>query len=80
MTREQIVLLIGFCVSIAPFIGVPLAWKKGIIFALGLLVIYLGYTLQRRRDTSTTHDSYQEKNGELHQTQSPVTHEEPYED
>lgn len=48
MSKETIVFIAGIVLTIAPFIGVPDAWRQYTIFGIGILLIGVGYALRRR--------------------------------
>ena len=53
MTRETLLIVLGICVLLSPFLGVPGAWLIRIDVLLGLAVAYIGYTLRPKKGTLT---------------------------
>ena len=49
MTRESVLILLGIFVTITLFIGLPLWLLKWILPFVGLVIIFIGYTLRRKR-------------------------------
>lgn len=47
MSRESLVLLLGFIVLLIPFSGFPLSWKQYALVAVGILLIFIGYSMRR---------------------------------
>lgn len=47
MSRESLVLLLGFLTLLTPFAGIPLVWKQYLLVVIGVLLIWLGYSLRR---------------------------------
>lgn len=41
------VLLLGLLTLAIPFAGIPLAWKQYILVAIGVLLMWIGYSLRR---------------------------------
>ena len=48
MSKETLVFLFGIILTILPFLGVPLLWRQYAIFAIGVLLIIIGYVLRRK--------------------------------
>ena len=48
MSKETLVFIFGFALTIVPFIGVPVLWRQYIIFAIGVFLLFIGYSLRRR--------------------------------
>jgi hypothetical protein len=48
MSKESLVFTFGVLLTIIPFLGVPILWRQYTIFALGALLILIGYSLRRR--------------------------------
>lgn len=47
MSKETIVFISGVLLTITPFLGVPESWRTGLVVALGVILILLGYALRR---------------------------------
>lgn len=47
MSKETLVFVIGFALTIIPFLGVPESWRQLTIAGLGGFLILLGYLLRR---------------------------------
>ncbi|MBP6881343.1 MAG: hypothetical protein KBC35_01850 [Candidatus Pacebacteria bacterium] len=48
MSKESLVFTFGILLTIIPFLGVPVLWRQYTIFAIGVLLILIGYSLRRR--------------------------------
>ena len=47
MSRQSLVLLLGFGVFFIPFLGLPTDWKDYLIIGMGIILIVVGYSLRR---------------------------------
>lgn len=47
MSKETIVFIAGVLLTVTPFLGVPESWRTGLVVALGILLVLLGYGLRR---------------------------------
>lgn len=47
MSRESIVFIVGILIIIAPYLGVPEAWKVYFFTGVGVLLMVIGYSLRR---------------------------------
>ncbi len=47
MTKETLVFFSGILLTLAPFLGIPEAWRQYVIAGLGILLIIVGYLLRR---------------------------------
>ncbi len=47
MSKETLVFIFGILLTIIPFLGVPVLWRQYIIFAIGVLLVFVGYSLRR---------------------------------
>ena len=47
MSKETLVFLCGILLTILPFVGVPEAWREYGVFAIGAVLIFIGYALRR---------------------------------
>lgn len=47
MSKETIVFISGILLTLVPFWGIPEEWRQYIIFAIGVLLILIGYILRR---------------------------------
>ena len=47
MSKETVVFIFGILLTIVPFLGVPEQWRQYAIFAIGVLLIVIGYALRR---------------------------------
>lgn len=47
MSKETIVFISGILLTIVPFLGVPVVWRQYAIFAIGVLLVLIGYVLRR---------------------------------
>ena len=48
MSKETIVFVFGILLTLIPFLGIPLLWRQYIIFGVGILLIFIGYSLRRK--------------------------------
>ncbi len=48
MSKETIVFVFGILLTLIPFLGIPLLWRQYIIFSVGALLIFIGYSLRRK--------------------------------
>ncbi len=48
MSKETLVFIFGILLTLIPFLGVPLLWRQYIIFGIGALLIFIGYSLRRK--------------------------------
>jgi hypothetical protein len=49
MLKQRIICILGLFTAIFPFFGIPLSWKKIILFIVGLGIFAIGYLLYRER-------------------------------
>ena len=49
MHRESLLIVLGILVAIALFVGLPISWLRFILPALGILIVFIGFTLRNRR-------------------------------
>jgi hypothetical protein len=47
MSKETIVFIGGILLTIIPFLGIPSAWRTYAIVAIGVILIFIGYSLRR---------------------------------
>ncbi len=47
VSRESLVLLLGFVVFFTPVLGIPTDWKQHILTVSGVLLIVVGFLLRR---------------------------------
>lgn len=47
MSRESLVFIIGLCVLVTPFLGIPRDWKDLVFIVIGVLLMIVGYMLRR---------------------------------
>ncbi len=47
MSKEMLVFIIGFALTIVPFLGIPESWRQLIIAGCGAFLVLLGYLLRR---------------------------------
>jgi hypothetical protein len=47
MTKETLVFIFGILLTIVPFLGIPESWRQYAIFAIGAILIIIGYILRR---------------------------------
>lgn len=47
MSKETLVFIFGILLTVAPFLGVPAIWRQYVIFAIGVILILIGYALRR---------------------------------
>lgn len=47
MSKETLVFVFGFLLTIIPFLGVPETWRQYTIMGMGLILILVGYVLRR---------------------------------
>jgi len=47
MSKETLVFIFGILLTIIPFLGIPLLWRQYIIFSIGVLLVFVGYSLRR---------------------------------
>ncbi len=48
MSKETLVFVFGILLTLIPFLGIPLLWRQYIIFSVGALLIFIGYSLRRK--------------------------------
>lgn len=48
MTLDGVIMFVGVCIALLPFLGFPLIWDNVILVFLGILVIALGIAVRRR--------------------------------
>lgn len=48
MSKETLVFIFGILLTIVPFLGVPVLWRQYTIFAVGAILILVGYSLRRQ--------------------------------
>lgn len=48
MSKESLVFIFGILLTIIPFLGIPVLWRQYTTFAVGVLLILIGYALRRR--------------------------------
>ena len=49
MSRETILMVLGICVLLSPFFGLPASWLARIDVVFGLVIAYLGYSLRSNK-------------------------------
>jgi hypothetical protein len=54
MSRENILILLGLLVMLAPFSGLPISWLEFILPIIGLAVGAIGYSFRPRSEPSAT--------------------------
>ncbi len=47
MTKETLVFVLGICLTVLPFLGVPELWKQYMVAGTGVILIIVGYALRR---------------------------------
>lgn len=65
MSREVLVILIGFLVFFTPFLGVPQSWKDGLLIAAGVFLMLIGFLLRRAAFLRSIDRGNGERQGEL---------------
>lgn len=53
MSKGTTIFLSGMLLIIVPSMGIPLVWKHIILFAVGVLLLGIGYSLRRQQYLST---------------------------
>lgn len=48
MTTARLLIIFGVLVLVTPYLGLPYAWLKVILPALGVLILFFGLRLHRR--------------------------------
>lgn len=48
MSKETIILMLGFVVFFTPFIGLPREYKDWVLVASGIVLMLIGYRLRRQ--------------------------------
>jgi hypothetical protein len=49
MSREALVILLGFILILWPSIGIPTQWKTYGLIGVGILLVLIGYSLRHSR-------------------------------
>ena len=49
MTRETLLIVLGICVLLSPFLGVPSSWLIRIDVLLGFCIVWFAYTLRLKK-------------------------------
>ena len=47
MSKEMLVFIIGFALTVIPFLGIPESWRQMMVVGCGALLVLLGYLLRR---------------------------------
>lgn len=47
MSKETLIFCFGILLTIIPFLGIPETWRQYSIFAIGVVLIFVGYALRR---------------------------------
>lgn len=48
MSKETLVFIFGILLLIVPFLGVPEQWRQFTIVAIGVGMVFIGYSLRRK--------------------------------
>lgn len=48
MAKETLIFIFGILLTIIPFLGVPVLWRQYIIAGIGILLVFIGYSLRRK--------------------------------
>ena len=75
VSKETIVFIAGFLLTIVPFLGIPHEWRQYTIFGIGVVLILVGYILRR-----SVYLQRMEKNGERETDSFVETTENLFED
>jgi hypothetical protein len=64
MRKDIFLLIVGSCVFLTPFLGVPESWKAMILFVLGacVVIVALQYRLATRKKERNESEVYYEEN------------------
>lgn len=73
MTKESLVLLLGFMVLILPRMGIPSDWKEYFLLGAGALLIILGYSLRRRAYLKSIENNRGERTTDSYVESTPET-------
>ena len=53
MTRETLLIVLGMCVLLSPFLGVPSSWLIRIDVLLGFGIVWFAYTLRIKKGNAS---------------------------
>jgi heme/copper-type cytochrome/quinol oxidase subunit 4 len=48
MSKETLVFIFGIILLIVPFLGVPEEWRQYAVVAIGIFLVFIGYSLRRK--------------------------------
>jgi hypothetical protein len=49
MSRENLLIIFGLVVALAPFMGLPISWLSVLLPLCGVMVVIIGWTVRSRR-------------------------------
>ena len=83
MSRETMLIVLGLLTMVVPYLGVPSAWRTGLLVLIGAVVTVVGFlqrgeALRAQRTSSTEHHPFQDsaRHGDDARISEPEFHSE----